>query len=326
MKTLRLTLAHNAGPLAALAIFILMFAIYIAFHPAGLSSAVVTTATNKAVLLALVAMAQTLPVLTGGIDMSVGVIFVLTNCLASRLVVGTMPEALLGILAVLVAGSLAGLVNGLIVVAGRLQPMITTLASGAVFAGIALWIRPSPGGDVQSDIADFATGTLFDTIPVGLLLLAAVVLAVWVPFRRSEYGRAALAIGSNENAAYVSGVPTHQAKTLVYVLSGLLAAIGGILLTCNTYSGEASATVAGAYTLNSIASVVIGGTSLAGGWGTAIGSVFGAFILRTIEDLLFVFDLPPLWQPLFQGTVLLLAISVGAIRVFRVKNRLEIFQ
>jgi ribose transport system permease protein len=326
MKTLRLTLAHNAGPLAALSIFILMFVIYIAFHPAGFTSAVVTTATNKAVLLALVAMAQTLPVLTGGIDMSVGVIFVLTNCLASRLVVGTVPEALLGIVAVLLAGSLAGLVNGLIVVAGRLQPMITTLASGAVFAGIALWIRPSPGGDIQSDIADFATGTLFDTIPVGLLLLAAVVLAVWVPFRRSEYGRAALAIGSNENAAYVSGVPTHQAKTLVYVLSGLLAAIGGILLTCNTYSGEASATVAGAYTLNSIASVVIGGTSLAGGWGTAIGSVFGAFILRTIEDLLFVFDLPPLWQPLFQGTVLLLAISVGAIRVFRVKNRLEIFQ
>ena len=128
----------------------------------------------------------------------------------------------------------------------------------------------------------------------GALAAARVVLAVWVPFRRSEYGRAALAIGSNENAAYVSG--------------------------------EASATVAGAYTLNSIAAVVIGGTSLAGGWGTAIGSVFGAFILRTIEDLLFVFDLPPLWQPLFQGAVLLLAISVGAIRVFRVKNRLEIFQ
>lgn len=326
MKTLRLTLAHSAGPLAALAIFVLMFVIYIAFHPAGFSSAVVTTATNKAVLLALVAMAQTLPVLTGGIDMSVGVIFVLTNCLASRLVVGTVPEALLGVLVVLLAGSMAGLVNGLIVVAGRLQPMITTLASGAVFAGLALWVRPSPGGDVQSDIADFATGTLFDTVPVGLILLAAVVLAVWVPFRRSVYGRAALAVGSNENAAYVSGVPTRAAKMLVYVLAGLLAAIGGVLLTCNTYSGEASATVAGAYTLNSIASVVIGGTSLAGGWGTAIGSVFGAFILRTIEDLLFVFDLPPLWQPLFQGAVLLLAISVGAVRVFRVKNRLEIFQ
>lgn len=326
MKTLRLNLAHNAGSLAALGIFILMFAVYVSFHPAGLSSAVVTTATNKAVLLALIAMAQTLPVLTGGIDMSVGVIFVLCNCLASRLVVGSIPEALLGLIAVLLAGSAAGLINGAIVVGGRLQPMITTLASGAVFAGIALWVRPSPGGDVQSDLADFATGTLFDTVPVGLILLAVVVLAVWVPFRRSEYGRAALAVGSNENAAYISGVPIRKAKLLVYVLSGLLAAIGGVLLTCNTYSGEASATVAGTYTLNSIASVVIGGASLAGGWGTAIGSVFGAFILRTIEDLLFVFDLPPLWQPLFQGAVLLAAISVGAIRVFRVKNRLEIFQ
>ena len=97
------------------------------------------------------------------------------------------------------------------------------------------------------------------------------------------------------------------------------------MLTFITYSGEASAAIGGTYTLNSIAAVVIGGTSLYGGSGGAVGSIFGAFVLRTIEDLLFVFNLPPLWQPLFQGVILLLAVSLGAARVFRIRNRLELF-
>ena len=126
-------------------------------------------------------------------------------------------------------------------------------------------------------------------------------------------------------AAYMSGVPVAKAKLMAYTLAGFLASLGGLLLTFNTYSGEASAPIGGIYTLNSIAAVVIGGTSLFGGWGSAIGSIFGAFVLRTIEDLLFVFDLSPLWQPLFQGVVLLAAVSLGAIRVFRIRNRLELF-
>lgn len=324
MNDLRYRLRHNAGLLTAVGLFAAMFALYVAFHPVGLNLAVATTAANKAVLLALVAMAQTLPVLTRGLDLSAGTIFVLANCVASTIVVGTVGEGLLGILGVLLLGAVCGLVNGAIVVWGRLQPIITTLATGAVYAGIALWVRPSPGGDVQGDIADLVTGTLLGAVPTALVVLLAVVLLVWVPFRRSILGRAAYATGTAEHAAYLSGVPVDRAKLLAYSLSGLLSAIGGLLLTFNTYSGEASAPIAGTYTLNSIAAVVIGGTSLFGGWGSAIGSIFGAFVLRTIEDLLFVFDLPPLWQPLFQGVVLLAAISLGAVRVLRIRNRLEL--
>jgi ribose transport system permease protein len=149
---------------------------------------------------------------------------------------------------------------------------------------------------------------------------------VWVPYRRSTIGRAALAIGSAESAAYMSGVPIGRAKLVTYTLAGLLAAIGGLLLTFVTYSGEASAAIGGTYTLNSIAAVVIGGTSLAGGAGSAIGSVFGAFVLRTIGDLLFVFDLEPLWQPLFQGIILLVAVSLGALKLLQLTNRLELFR
>ncbi len=325
MSDWRYKISHNLGTLAAVGLFVLMFTIYITNHSAGLTPAVATTAANKAVLLALVAMAQTLPVLSRGLDLSVGPMFVMANCIASVIVVGDIGAGLLGCAAVLAAGAAAGFINGAVVVWGRLQPIIATLATGAIFYGVALFIRPSPGGDVQTDIADFVTGQLFGVIPTALVVLLLVVLLVWIPYRSSVLGRAVYAVGSNEQAAYMSGVPVERAKLLAYTLSGVLAALGGLLLTFNTYSGEASAPIGGTYTLNSIAAVVVGGTSLFGGWGSAIGSIFGAFVLRTIEDLLFVFDLPPLWQPLFQGVVLLAAVSLGAARVFRIRNRLELF-
>jgi ribose transport system permease protein len=123
----------------------------------------------------------------------------------------------------------------------------------------------------------------------------------------------------------MSGVPIRRAKLVAYALSGLFAAMGGLFLTFITYSGEASAANGSTYTLYSIAAVVLGGVSLFGGAGSAIGAVFGALMFRTIGDLLFVFDLDPLWQPLFQGVVLLVAVSLGAIRLFRIRNRLELF-
>lgn len=325
MNSLRYYFSEHKATLAALITAIAFFTVYVTNHPVGLTADVAATAANKGVLLALVAMAQTLPVLTSGLDLSVGMIFVLANCLASTLAVGSALETTLGVLAVLLAGLVCGLVNGLIVVYGRLQPIITTLATGAVYYGIALVLRPVPGGDVNSDLADAVTGSLPGGIPAALLFLLLVVLLVWVPFRRSVLGRAAYAVGSSETAAFMSGVPIGRAKLLAYSLSGLLSALAGLMLTFITYSGEASSAIGGTYTLNSIAAVVIGGTSLFGGSGSAIGSIFGAFVLRTIGDLLFVFDLEPFWQPLVQGVILVAAVSLGALRLLRMRNRLDIF-
>jgi ribose transport system permease protein len=325
MIGLRLWLARNFGPVLAAAVFVVVFTLYFGNFATENPSGVILSAANTGVLLALVAMAQTLPVLTRGLDLSVGMIFVMTNCIASAVVIGTPFEVAGGCLIVLLSGCLAGLVNGAIVVYGRLQPIIATLATGAIYYGIALGIRPIPGGDVDGDLADFMTGQLFDVVPVGLIVLLVVVLVVWLPFRSSELGRGCYAAGSAEGAAYMSGVAIDRSKLAAYILSGLLAGIAGLMQTFNTYTGEASAPNGGLYTLNSIAAVVIGGTSLFGGSGGVIGSIFGAFILRTIVNLLFVFDLPPLWQPIFQGIVLLAAVSLGAARVFRIRNRLELF-
>jgi ribose transport system permease protein len=325
MKEWRFWLAEQRQTLMAIGIFAVMFAIYVTNHPAGFTANVVQTAANKSVLLAFVAMAQTLVVITAGIDLSVGMIFLLTNCLASWIVVGTPMETALGVAAVLLVGVLCGALNGAIVIYGRLQPIVATIATGAVYFGIALLLRPFPGGSVNEDLADAVTGRLFGVIPSSLVALVAVVLLIWVPFRRSVFGRAAYAAGSSEVAAYMSGVPIKRGKFLAYTLAGLLAAIGGLFLTFFTYTGEAAYASGNAYTLFSIAAVVLGGVSLFGGRGSAIGAIFGAFAFRAIGDLLFVFDLDPLWQPLFQGVVLLVAVSLGAFGLFRVRNRLEWF-
>jgi ribose transport system permease protein len=325
MTTSSYFLSENKGTIAAFLTAVAFLALYFSNHQAGLTANVATTAANKGVLLALVAMAQTLPILTAGLDLSVGMVFVLANCLASALVFGTFLETALGVVAVLLVGVACGALNGIIVVYGRLQPIITTLATGAVYYGFALLLRPVPGGNVNSDLAEALTGQLPGGIPASLLFLLAVVLVIWVPFRRSVLGRAAYAVGSSETAAYMSGVPIGKARMLAYTLSGLLASVAGLMLTFITYSGEASAANGGTYTLNSIAAVVIGGTSLFGGSGSAVGSIFGAFALRTIGDLLFVFDLEPFWQPLVQGLILLAAVSLGALRLLRMRNRLDVF-
>ncbi len=325
MKEWRYWFGDNKAAVFAALVFAVIFAIYTANHPAGFSANVVQTAANKGVLLALVAVGQTFVVLTAGIDLSVGTIFILANCLASWIVIGTPAMTALGIAGVLLTGLACGSINGVLVIYGRLQPIVATIATGAVYFGLALALRPNPGGDVNSDLADAVTGQLPGGIPTSIVVLAAVMLVVWVPFRRSVWGRAAYAVGSSEVSAYMSGAPVRRAKLLAYALAGLFSAMGGLMLAFFTYSGEASSANASTYTLNSIAAVVIGGVSLFGGSGSAIGAIFGAFIFRTINDLLFVFDLDPLWQPLFLGLVLLVAVCLGSFRLLRIRNRLELF-
>ena len=323
-RDLALLLARNRGPLLALGVFVVMFSVYLHEHPRAVSVSLLTAASNKAVVLALIAMAQTVPVLTRGLDLSVGSIMMMAACASSELVNGSPAHVAFGVAAVLAAGLAAGAVNGAIVVAGRIQPIIATLATGAVYFGIALWLRPTPGGDVSEGLSNALTYATFG-IPTTFLLLVAVLVLVWLPFRRSVIGRGCYAAGSAEGAAYMSGVALGRCKMAAYALAGLLAALAGLLLSLEALSGEASAPQAGAYTLNSIAAVVVGGTSLFGGAGGMIGSAIGAFVLRTIGDLLFVFDAPPLWQPLFEGVILLAAVSLGAARVLRIRNRLELF-
>jgi ribose transport system ATP-binding protein len=314
----------NIGPFTALLVFAIMFLLFSVKQQNGLSVNVLTSLSNKGSVLALVAMAQTLVVLTGGFDLSAGMILTMASCLSSVVVNGPPGQIVLGAIAVLVSGLAAGAINATIVVLGRIQPIIATLATGAIYFGIALLLRPSPGGEVSEDLSNALTYDL-GGVPTTFLLLVGTLVFVWWPFRNSVVGRSCYAVGSAEGAAYMSGLAIGRSRFAAYSLAGLLAAAGGLTLSLISMSGEASASQGGFYTLNSIAAVAIGGTSLFGGSGGMIGSILGAFILRTISDLLFVFNAPALWQPLFQGFILLGAVCLGGLRVLRRKNQMDVF-
>lgn len=351
MSNFRIWLSVNWRIFLAIAIFALIYGTYSFLHPNGGTSRLFVQNANESFVLVAVAMAQTLPVLTGGLDLSVGAVMTMTNALASNVVSGTPIEIAFGIILCLCSAAFAGFANGCIIVYGRLQPIIVTLATGAIFMGIALFLRPTPGGEVDGDLSFAMTFDLneifltigwsipqwfensFGLIPTPLLLVVIIVLVIWLPFRNSVTGRGCYAVGSAEGAAYMSGLNIDRSRIAAYTLAGLFAGIGGLYLALQTGSGNADIPQAGAYTLNSIAAVVIGGTSLYGGVGGVIGSIFGAMSLRSISFNFRVFDTngplgfiaDPLLQPLFEGTILLIAVSAGAARVFSIKNRINMF-
>jgi ribose transport system permease protein len=339
-------LRRHAGLLGALGLFVLFYGVYNLNHPRGFSQQVLVQNANEVFAISMVAMAQTVPVLMGGLDLSVGAVMTLVNCLASHLVAGSPAQIALGILACLAAGAGFGFLNGCVVVYGRIQPIIATLATGAVAMGLALFLRPKPGGKLDGDLSWAMTNGLFDLaetyglfedgtapwfqavawIPVPLVLLVLVAVLVWMPFRRTLTGRTVYAVGSAEGAAYMSGLPIDRAKLAAFTLAGFFAGVGGLFLAIQTSSGNADIPQAGAYTLNSIAAVVIGGTSLLGGSGGAVASVVGALVLRAISFNFRIFDIPPLMQPLVEGLVLLAAVSLGALGIMRARNRLDLFR
>lgn len=345
-STLMRYFSQNLGVVTASLLLIALYVIYNFMHPRGFSTAVAVQNTNEAAAIAFVAMAQTLPVLLGGLDLSVGAVMTLSNCVASVLVNGTPGEIVFGMLATLATGTAFGALNGCIVVYGRIQPIIATLATGAIAIGLALIVRPKPGGDVDGDLGWALTNSVWDfadtygladggdawwlqpfvDIPVPFLLVVLVAVCVWVPFKRTVTGRTVYAIGSAEGAAFMSGLPIDRARIAAFTLGGFFASCGGLYLAIQTSSGNADLQQAGAYTLNSIAAVVLGGTSLLGGVGGAIASLVGAGILRVISFYFRILDIDPLLQPLIEGIVLLVAVSFGAIRTIRVKNKLDLFR
>ncbi|MEM0907551.1 MAG: ABC transporter permease [Pseudomonadota bacterium] len=347
MNSLRLFFTQNLGLLLAILMFAVLYSTYASLHPSfGMN--VVLQNGNETLALILVGMAQTMAVLVGGLDLSVGPLMTLTNCFGSIVMAGTGGSIVLGIIACMALGAACGFMNGCIIVYGRIQPIIATLATGAIFLGLALLLRPTPGGAIDGDFAWAFTNDINELgytygwwedlgflgkIPMQPIFLVAIILLVWVPYKRSALGRGAYAIGSNAHAAYMSGVRIDRSKIAAFTLAGFFAGCAGIYLTMQMGSGNADAPQAAEYTLRSIATVVIGGTSLYGGVGGVIGTIFGALVLRSISFIFRVvpesaalgFVASPLLQPFFEGLILLFAVSLGAARVLRVRNRLSLF-
>ncbi|MGE4484947.1 MAG: ABC transporter permease [Oscillospiraceae bacterium] len=281
---------------------------------------------NQVVTLSIVAFGQLVVVMTGGIDLSVGPMVALCNCIFATILApviefvggSILPGVILAGLVAMACGALVGVLNATIVVFGRIQPIVVTLSTSMICSGAALLVRPEPGGDVTRTFCKFMTGRAFDIIPVSFIIILIMVFCVWKPFRRTGIGQGLLAIGGNEYSAYTSGIKINKTKFMAYVICGIMAGLAAIVLTASTASGDATGSAN--YTINSIAAVVLGGASLMGGRGSYVGSVAGAMILSLILGLLIFWGVSSWYQNAAQGGILLVALSIGALRTFLAKK------
>ncbi|MDX3100698.1 ABC transporter permease [Nonomuraea angiospora] len=265
----------------------------------------------QAAVTAILAFGQTFVIVTSGIDLSVGSVAALSAIvLAWTASVAGLPWPLATLVS-LVVGVACGLVNAVLIAYGRLPPFIATLAMLGVARGLALVISagsPIPMPDAVSHLGDTAGGVL--PVPVIVMVVMGVIAAVVL--NRTYAGRAMYAIGGNEEAARLSGIKVGRQKLVTYALSGGFAAVAGIVLASRLASAQPQA--AAGYELDAIAAVVIGGASLSGGKGRALGTFVGALILAVLRNGLNLLSVSAFWQQVVIGVVIALAVLVDTLR------------
>lgn len=268
--------------------------------------------------LALAAAAQAVVVITGGIDLSIGSIMALASVVAAANMEGQSGEVgLLVAFAVLGLGLVVGGINGALVVLTRVPDIVVTLAMSFVWAGFALLVLRTPGGGSAEWLRDLVLGSFVSAwIPKAAIVLVVVVAIVWIPIQRSKLGLSLYAVGSNQLAAFRSGVSVGRTKFLSYAIAGLFAALAGLTLTASTGIGTP---VPGPYTLMSVAAVVLGGVSLAGGRGGLFGPMVAVVILSLLRTDMTFMGLNTNLATVAQGAILVGVVMLGTFLTLRRK-------
>jgi ribose transport system permease protein len=262
--------------------------------------------------LALAAVAQAVVVIGGGIDLSIGSMMALTSVIAATAMDGQSAELSIAVVfGVLLVGLVLGAVNGTLVVVTRVPDIVVTLAMGFVWAGCALLVRSAPGGSAAGWLKELVIGSIGNEwIPRAAVALVLIVAVTWIPLVRSRLGLSIYAIGSNRLAAFRSGVPVGRTKFLAYALTGLFSALGGLALTASTGIGTP---VPGPYTLMSVAAVVLGGVSLAGGRGGVVGPIVAVLVLQLVRTDMTFLNVNTNMAVVAQGVILIGVVMVGSL-------------
>jgi ribose transport system permease protein len=266
--------------------------------------------------LALAAVAQAVVVMSGGIDLSIGSMMALTSVVCASMMKGQSEEfGVAVVLGVLVLGLVLGAVNGALVVLTKVPDIVVTLAMSFVWAGCALLVRAAPGGAASEWLKNLVLGSVIsDWIPKSAIVLIVVVAVIWIPVARSRLGLSIYAIGSNRLAAFRSGVPVGRTKLYAYALTGLYSALAGLSLTASTGIGTP---VPGPYTLMSVAAVVLGGVSLAGGRGGLFGPIVAVVVLQMIRTDMTFLSIDSNYAYVAQGLILVGVVMVGSFALMR---------
>ena len=262
---------------------------------------------------AIIAMGMTFVILTAGIDLSVGSVLAFAGAVCASLIAADTP-IVFALLASLGVGALLGAANGFVISHFGVQPFIATLVGMTMVRGLTLVYtegRPISTGDFQVafDFYELGGGYLLG-IPLPVLIAALVFALCWAVLRHTRFGRHVYAVGGNEQVARLSGVAVGRVKGLVYSLSGMLAALAGIILTARLESAQPTAGTA--YELDAIAAVVLGGTSLAGGRGWIFGTLVGALIIGVLNNALNLMNVSSYYQMVAKGAVILLAVVIDS--------------
>jgi ribose/xylose/arabinose/galactoside ABC-type transport system permease subunit len=264
-------------------------------------------------VIGIVALGEMLVILTGGIDLGVGSIVGFSGVIAAALQrgnAGLVPTLLIS----LGVGSLTGVIVGLLVTKGNIPSFVATLGVLAGLQGATLvFTNAQPITGLKEDFRFIGTGYVGD-IPVPIVIYVVAIALCAVLLGRTSLGRSIYAIGGNDNAARLSGIRVDLVRTIVFVISGLGAALGALILTARLNSGQPQS--GQGYELDAIASVVIGGTSLSGGRGTVFGTVAGALLIGVLSNGLVLMNVSPYYQPIIKG-----AIIVGAVLLDQVGRR-----
>jgi ribose transport system permease protein len=267
--------------------------------------------------LAFAAMAQSVIVISGGIDLSLGTVMATINVIAASLMKDqSFVVALLIAVGLMAVGTLIGAINGGLIVGTGVPDIVVTLAMSFVWGGVALVIMKTPGGGAPDAFQALGTGTVLSAwIPAGAIVLAVVLLAVWVPFARRRAGFAVYAVGSDRDRAYLAGVDVGRTRILAYALGGFFAGLGGLALMATT--GIGSPYAGDFITLNSVAAVVLGGVSLVGGKGGLVGPVAAAFCLNLVPSIMVFEGIDPNYGQVVQGALIVIVVMIGGLLLLR---------
>jgi ribose transport system permease protein len=265
------------------------------------------------------ALGETFVIVAGGIDLSIGTVMTVSAVMCATAVARSGLPVPVGILVGIVTGGLLGLVNGVLIARLKLPPFIATLGMLNVARGLSLVIAGLspiyfPTDELHSLIMGTTVGVILPAFPIPniVIIMLGAALVAGLILSKTALGRYTYALGSNEEAARLSGISIVKWKIAVYTLCGLFAGLGGVLLAARVSSAQP--TLGYGYELDAISAVVIGGTSLAGGVGTILGTVIGAFIVKTLADGLQLVDVPQEWQIVATGLVVILAVYLDIVR------------
>jgi ribose transport system permease protein len=257
--------------------------------------------------LGLVSIGQTLTILTGGIDLSIGSLISLTSCLTSGLINGDPGRVIPVAVGVLALGTLVGVLNAGLVVSLRVHPLIVTLGMGAILQGVTLFYAMGPVGKVPRNFTFLAYGRVAG-LPLGATIAVVFCVLVALFLRYLPLGRQIYAVGDDDNAARLAGLPRTRVLIFVYGCSGFCCAATGLYLVARFGVGQPYTGVN--YTLASITPVILGGTALSGGRGGVIGTLLGAYLISLVNNLLNFLDVSKHYQLVAQALIIILAVSV----------------